>query len=559
MFGKKTYSELEVKEMMDALFQEKRRVKELELKLKNATLSPQVPAFSEELDKLKNDLLAKDELLLEKSAKISEHASQMEMLTKKLGDEAKKSLLLADELNRYKSAEKCALEELDSYQTGEIQSLRLRGQEAEKRVEELLKKLSLANEALKKKETENVYLKTENERSMLLLKEECGKIEGLREEEIALKAQFETLKTHAKRLSEELALKAKESSHSVAAAQKNLDSLHNRERELDLQKQMMMKTLQEFKEERLREEMILQKEIETLSQDLKRRELEIEKLKGDLENKNALTNAQKEGISEAEKEVLRLKNELQETLTAKSELAQFSEELKTKVQKAEEAKRVQAETLSKKEELVESLSNQVANLARSLAEVEETMHQAETESREHESRLRVAQQHLAKRVKEATLLAEINEELKGKIQKIEKEEESLRKRLLEKEATLEAEGVHQTRLKEQYQEALKTIEAQSLKWEEKYFQLQERLQLAESRNRDMKRLEERFTKMQGVMTHLAQLFGTPLSLGEPERIENLQEFVNVDVPPPVAATATIQSSVFDPMKKAPRFKESLFG
>ena len=55
VFKKKSYSDLEVQEILETLFLEKRKVKELQLKLNNCSLSP-TAAPKEELGKLNAEI-----------------------------------------------------------------------------------------------------------------------------------------------------------------------------------------------------------------------------------------------------------------------------------------------------------------------------------------------------------------------------------------------------------------------------------------------------------------------------------------------------------------------
>ena len=201
------------------------------------------------------------------------------------------------------------------------------------------------------------------------------------------------------------------------------------------------------------------------------------------------------------------------------------------------------------------------NLTRSLAEAEDFATQSECNRQEQESRLKVAQQHLAKKLREATILSGKNEEMHHQVINLEKELGQAKTKQLELQTTLETNIATQKRLQEQYQDTIKSFESQSSKWEEKYFQMHQKWQDAEGRNRELKKLEERFIKLQNVIGSLSPLLSHSISVPVHEAssqgtFTTKEKAESHILPPPCA---TIQPSIFDSSTAPSRFKDTLFG
>lgn len=442
-----------------------------------------------------------------------------------------------------------------------IQFMRKRAEGAELELNEQSKRASAADDAVQELKLELAQAKESQQKLSEALQQERRINSEISAEEQALKQQMEQLKAYGLQLQATLKGKDTEKVAVLKEMQEVREAYGNGQRELELLKQMMMKTLQEFKDERHKEEDRYRLELESLKalyEAERQRADTLERSSSELLNENQSHKEHKE------KQLLLLaetQQALQALELAHHELTRFTEEQKSKHVKAEEAKKTLQESLAKKEEMYDSLNAQVANLARSLAEAEEHLQQTESERHEHEARFRVAQQHLAKKVRESTLLAEKNEEYKLRIADLESMLSAAKGKSVELQATLDAESVHQKKLQAQYEESIKGIEAQAAKWEEKYFQIHERWQDVEARNRELKRLEERFGKLQQVLGHLGSLLSTPLSLPNqnPEH-ESRMTAPDIEVGPPTPQCTTIQSSLFDTSSKtAPRYKETLFG
>jgi chromosome segregation ATPase len=370
-------------------------------------------------------------------------------------------------------------------------------------------------------------------------------------EENALKSQFVKLKEQIKLLEEE-----KKSWSAKTSDQQS--ALQNGEKEIELLKAMMMKTVHEFKEERLVENEHYHQQIEDLTAQTSTKQKEIEDLQELFHEKEQSIRHLTLDLEEKSSSLHQLSNDLQIKNTAHFELTKFTEDLQAKMIQAEALREQNSESLKKKEELIEHLSSQVASLSKSLADREEAFQNIEEERHEHETCLRASQAHLAKKVRETAHLAEKYEEAQDRTRQLEKEKESSDKKLLEIQALLDAEHQHKLKVQEQHQENLKTVEAQSAKWEEKYFNLHDKWQEVEGKNRELKRLEERFSKMQIAFSHFNQLFASPYSMPQAEEIP-IKNFAEKETVPTQEKSAAFQPSLFQSPKGPSRFKETLFG
>lgn len=594
--SKKSYSDLEVQEILGSLFAEKKKVAELELKLKNNYITPPAATSPAEIDALRTEIqtlrLRYQEALsqstseehhqrveqLEKAIQFMKkrleeaHLENQELLKKLESTEHSKTeipsssielMRLADALQ----AERLQNEELLKRLENPTQSIEL------KRLDEALKAERLQkNELIKQHAVELKSLSTaiqeEHQRNEELLKQlessthlielknlsetlqaERFEREELQAEEKALREQLEVLREHALKLQKE-----------AKQGQENKEALLNSQREIELLKQMMMRTVQEFKEERFKEEQQFKTQIEALKTELQNEQTAQVELK-------RLSTEQAANLITLDSERQKLQKDLHEALQhneslslAHRELGLFTEELKQKLLKAEENRRVTQELLSQNEFQSEKLEAQVFSLQRSLSEKEELLRQTKEEAHEHESRLRIAQHHLAKKVREASGLAEKNQELTSRIVELEHALESSRAKLLEIQFSLDADGSQKKKLQEQYQNSLKTIENQAAKWEEKYFQIHEKWQEGEARLRELKRLEERYHKLQSTLGQLGHLLGSPLLLPEVETETQTEAPAKAPVEEKkiVSVVNPVQPTLFE-SAGASRYKESLFG
>lgn len=549
MFGKSRYSDLEIQEILQTLFEEKKKVKELELKLKNSSLSP--PIIPNEDTKKSISVL--EDQLSSQSMQVGDLQKLLITAEEETGSLKKQLAEIKEELHQ--SKEKHPHQKEVQLERA-LQFMRQKVDEQQLEHQELINKYAATQEELKKLSFELLQSKEIQHKLSETIQKEKQNYEEIYTEEEALKAQLEQLKNILSQLQDQNTVAVKDKEAALKDAKEQHDLHTHSQREIELLRQMMMKTLQEFKDERQKEEQTYEDKIKLLQTQAEHDQLKITELTAAIHELTTAGNSLQESLTLLEKQNLEAKDIASQHTTAHGELVQFTEDLKQKLLKAEEQKQSALESQQRKEEQMESLNAQIAHLSHSLADVEESLEQAQHERQEHESRLRVAQQHLAKKVREATNLSEKNEELKLRIIEIEQTLENTKGKLLESQTSLDAQTQHQKKLFEQHQENMKTIESQAAKWEEKYFLMHERWQEVEARNRELKKLEERFAKLQQVLGHLGTLL-SPLTHPAIETIIETKT-AEVEMTPPAAPCATVQTNLFEPAPSTPRFKETFF-
>lgn len=124
-----------------------------------------------------------------------------------------------------------------------------------------------------------------------------------------------------------------------------------------------------------------------------------------------------------------------------------------------------------------------------------------------EEEMKKAQQHLAKKVKELTVLEDKQEGLNQTIVEQQKNITQGHIRLAEVQTTLDLQIQQQKRLEEQLNEAVKALETQQNKWEEKYFSIYEKWQTSDVRLRELEKLEEKHKQLQGLLSNLGTFMG----------------------------------------------------
>jgi hypothetical protein len=520
MFRKSSYSDLEVQEILKTLFQEKKKVSELELKLKNQMPSPPPASFSSE-----------DEERLKK---------ELEMLRAQLRE--------AQEQARGKESED-PQEPQESQFENIVQFLRKKAEDAALEIQALSKKLAQSHETQEKLQAELVHAHQIHEQFLEELKSEKLKKSEILLEDEALKAQMDQLRAICIQNQDAFRCTQEEKQHLSKKLQEQEDGRLQAQQELELLKQMMMKTLQEFTEARDQERNEKEREILLIKNQLEEEKSRLLEIQCRLEEQQKINSTLNAAISQQDA-----------ASQAHRELAQFTEELKQKLMQAEDQKQKVIDAQGEKDQLIASLQSKLEKLELELTGASDAAKHAESEKNEQESRLRVAQAHLAKKVREASSLAEKNEDFRLRIQELEHALENTKSKLYEAQVTLETQTKLEKTVHEKYQENLKGVELQAKKWEEKYFQNQEKMQELEARSREFKRLEERFAKLQQVLIHLNSILGPsfPVAAVDIGFVEMPQPIKPAE-PVAIPRVTTIQPSLFDSSKPSGRTKETLFG
>jgi len=194
----------------------------------------------------------------------------------------------------------------------------------------------------------------------------------------------------------------------------------------------------------------------------------------------------------------------------KEEWGQLSERLEESmnIRAQAESYLIQLETIAASQEvqLQESAQQlQALHQEKDALEFERDQHQTSLE--ESERRLKVAQQHLAKKVKEVAVLNQTLEEQQLHLSACAKTIDEQKTWLMQLQERIELSQREEKRLQEELHEALKGIENQVAKWEEKYFLMYDKWQESENQIRELKKFEEKHLQMQHLLANLGSFMG----------------------------------------------------
>lgn len=181
------------------------------------------------------------------------------------------------------------------------------------------------------------------------------------------------------------------------------------------------------------------------------------------------------------------------------------EEIRDKVSETESIKSV----LKDKEEEALALHSQLAAKQQDVRQLQNDLSQNHRQIEEKDAEIRQAQQHLAKKVKEMAILEDKYEAQKNQVADLQQSLTHNKVKIAELQASLDVQGNQQKRMEDQMQEAIKSFEIQQAKWEEKYLGLYEKWQAAESRVRELEKLEEKHKQLQGLLSNLGNFMGGP--------------------------------------------------
>lgn len=217
---------------------------------------------------------------------------------------------------------------------------------------------------------------------------------------------------------------------------------------------------------------------------------------------------------------------------------------------------------SQQEHKIEQLNADLSALHQDKQKLEEALNNIKSSYEEREQSIKTAQQHLAKKLKEVSVLSEKNEEQRTLIAELQLSLADCQSRLNSTQNTLELQLQHEKRLHEQTHENLKTAETQVKKWEDKYFQLQDKYQDLEKQNRELKILEEKQNQAQALLNSLGMVMG--VTSGHPSPTLALQNSTTSKLPMENTGNrSSLQlkpenTSQDTPASQAPDDKHSLF-
>lgn len=171
--------------------------------------------------------------------------------------------------------------------------------------------------------------------------------------------------------------------------------------------------------------------------------------------------------------------------------------------------------------------------------------------KEREADLAQAQHHFAKKVKEAALLESKNEELQRTNSDLQQMQHQNRIKIAELQTSVDMQKQQQQKLEQQLQEGAKAAELLNGKWEQKYFALYDKWQQAETRTKELEKVEEKQKHLQGILSNIGTYL-TPASepvLQPPPR--PVIEELTAPTPHPKAT-----SNLFDQPKSQAKVRQS---
>lgn len=186
----------------------------------------------------------------------------------------------------------------------------------------------------------------------------------------------------------------------------------------------------------------------------------------------------------------------------------YEEAAEARLLAEEEAKRLRGAA----DELQMTLAAQTSSLADREEEkqhLESTLLHLEKVIEEGDAKLKMAQQHLAKKMKESTVLSQQLEEKETVCVQMQQQLHLAQQQTHSLQLSLEQSEQRERRLQEQLQDTVRIGEAQAGKWEEKYFQMCDKWQESEAQLRELKKFEEKYRQMQGLILNLGAFIGSP--------------------------------------------------
>lgn len=211
-------------------------------------------------------------------------------------------------------------------------------------------------------------------------------------------------------------------------------------------------------------------------------------------------------------------------------------------------------TLKEKDQQLADVERDVLVANQKIKSSEEAILSMHNQISEKEQELKVAQQHLARKVKEVSILSVKSEEQFQRIQELQQSIANDQTKMTALQHQLDLQIQAEKTLQNQFSERLTAIETQVVKWEERYFQVNEKYQELEQKNRSLKSIEEKNKQAYLMLNNLSALL-------EPTKIA-LEEIK--PGPNAVSAMAPIQpvnenpQNLFERPLPAVRHKKTFF-
>lgn len=147
---------------------------------------------------------------------------------------------------------------------------------------------------------------------------------------------------------------------------------------------------------------------------------------------------------------------------------------------------------------------------------EDALEKAKKTIEEKEQAIKSAQLHLTKKMKEVAVLTETYEQQRAQMADLQRSLTESQSRLATLQQALEQQQQHAQRLEEKMHHSTSHGDAQTKKWEEKYFEMYSKWQETESENRSLQAVAERHHQIQALLTHINSVLHTPIEIKETE-------------------------------------------
>lgn len=565
--SKSIYSEEELEQLIQNLFLEKRKAKELEQRLQileqehqwllseNKRHQSSAPKSHEceEIEKLKGMLASykkksaqaihalyeNEQQKIKQENTLGQQLRELEarvlelteentnLLKKNLTLPSKEHVLLSQELEQEKNLtlslqdqiKEAALGLANSQKHNEqlervLKHLHDRSQEAYLELGQLREDYQKAQEAVSNL-SQQLKLSEDHQREYLreltIVQQEK---QDIQQELKALQEQLATLRTKALEDQEKLKTVLKEKKQLENQLMEKNHLFAQFENELGIIKQDLSKGMKEAKEiqglylDVVNEKAALYNKATHLDQITENHVNEIKTLKQQLENEFKKKEASDAFLNEME---MKLKEKHQEAL---AELQNRKNDLEITLKKHHDL-------LHAKEAEIEESNDRLLLIEQEKIRLENALADVARYQNEQDAHMKAAQQHLGKKVKETALLNEKIEEQKSVINDLQSSMNQLKIKMGEMQTSFD----HQLQLEKKHQEKLhetvRYAEGQAIKWEDKYLKANEKLKI----------LEERQLQMQTLFASLTNVIGNPLSSFPAHELPVLKEKIQFDEKP----------------------------
>lgn len=354
------------------------------------------------------------------------------------------------------------------------------------------------------------------------------------QEKVAVLNKFHQARQILEKQEREIQSLKEELIHSKAYADRNLsDALElSKEKENEHQKfiEKMESSWQQERETTCARERQLKNDFEIVQTKLQSDHLsDLEKLQSQMQNLNQSYQSQ---IQDLHEQIHSLQNKLELAADVETENqsllvqyeklridfasagAKLNESLKNR-QELEIEFQSMLTRYHEKERKLDEMQENANRFYQEKQQLQESLNKSTAELEEKELHIKMAQQHLAKKVKETAHLSDEVERYKQQAYDHQQQQVQHQIRSAELQASLDIHIQQERRLQEQLSEVIKTYDSQVKKWEQKYFEIQDKWQATELRKKELEKLEERHFQMQALLANLGSVMGSPIQQPTP--------------------------------------------